>query len=187
MGRKSHVNSFIGKIVGGLLILNKTTIQKGRQRINCKCLNCQKEFETIFHNVYLGQYKSCGCLKHAFQNKNPRWKGYGEISKSVLYSLQKGAKQRNLNFNVSIQEIWLLFLRQNRKCLISGLPLKFPLSRSDTNATASLDRIDSSKGYTIDNIQWLHKKVNYMKQSMGNQEFLDWIKIIYHQNFQKNE
>lgn len=29
--------------------------------------------------------------------------------------------------------------------------------------TASLDRIDSSKGYTIDNVWWIHKQLNWMK------------------------
>ena len=30
--------------------------------------------------------------------------------------------------------------------------------------TASIDRIDSTKGYYIDNIQWVHKDVNRMKK-----------------------
>lgn len=44
---------------------------------------------------------------------------------------------------------------------------------------ASLDRIDNSKGYVEGNLQWLCKRVNYMKHTMNNEYFLTWIKSIY--------
>ena len=45
-------------------------------------------------------------------------------------------------------------------------------------STASLDRIDSSKGYTIDNIQWLHKDINKMKWDFSQEKFLELCKKI---------
>lgn len=39
--------------------------------------------------------------------------------------------------------------------------------------TASLDRKDSLKGYTIDNIQWLHKDVNQMKRNYSEEYFIN--------------
>ncbi len=44
--------------------------------------------------------------------------------------------------------------------------------------TASLDRIDSSKGYTKDNIQWVHKHVNLMKHKFDQKYFVDICKLI---------
>ena len=44
--------------------------------------------------------------------------------------------------------------------------------------TASLDRIDSTKGYFIENVQWVHKYVNIMKWHTANQEFIEWCKLI---------
>lgn len=38
--------------------------------------------------------------------------------------------------------------------------------------SASLDRIDSSKGYSINNVQWVHKDVNFAKQSMTMKDFV---------------
>ena len=55
---------------------------------------------------------------------------------------------------------------------MSGLELRFQTTRKDYDATASLDRIDSSKGYIKGNVQWVHKNINYMKQEMTNEEFL---------------
>ena len=150
--------------------------------VKCECLECKKIFSAQFHNVYKGTYKSCGCLQHAFNLKNPRWKGVGEISKSFIYSIKRGANSRNLIFNVTPEYLWKLFLNQHRNCAISGVHLRFQISKVDHNATASLDRINSSLGYIEGNLQWVHKDINYMKQSMNNKEFLGWINTIYKYN-----
>jgi hypothetical protein len=48
--------------------------------------------------------------------------------------------------------------------------------------SASLDRIDSSKGYVKGNVQWTHKTVNIMKQAMSDEELIDWCKVIVKNN-----
>ena len=184
MGRKSTLFKFLNKTIGGIVILKSLghKYSSDREIVLCKCLACKKEFEAQFHNVYRGNYKSCGCLQHALSNKNPKWKGIGDISASYFCSLRRGARIRNLCFNITLEEIWRLFLEQNKKCALSGKELKFSTFRNDYKANASLDRIDSSKGYTIDNVQWVDKDINFMKQSMNNQEFLNIVKKIYEVN-----
>lgn len=182
MGRKSTVDRYIGKKFGGIIIKEKLDIINGRLLVSCECLECKKIFKATFHNVYRGNYKSCGCLQHALNHKNPKWRGVGEISQSFMYSIQRGALNRNLKFNVSAEFLWNLFLKQNRKCAISGVKLRFQETRLDYDATASLDRINSSIGYEEGNLQWVHKDVNYMKQSMNNEDFINWISIIYKYN-----
>lgn len=44
--------------------------------------------------------------------------------------------------------------------------------------TASLDRIDSSKGYEIGNIQFISTAINYMKNTMSHEDTLKLCKII---------
>lgn len=179
MGRRSTLDKYLGKKIGGITILKSLGLHNGRTRVLCHCGECSKEFKATFHNVYRGNYKSCGCKRTAINSRSYKWKGHGEISGSYFIKLIKGAEDRNLIFQITIEQIWDLFLRQNRKCIFTGIELKFPLSRSDTTQTASLDRINSSKGYVLDNVQWVHKDINIMKQSMNDEEFLDWIKIIY--------
>lgn len=183
MGRKSISHLFIGKKSGGIKILEKIPkISNEREQVKCECLTCHKIFIASFHNVYRGHYKSCGCLQHALSNQSPKWKGEGEISKSVFYSYVRNAKKRKLKFAVSQNYIWNLFLQQDRKCALSGVKLTFPLHRKDYQATASLDRIDPMKGYVENNLQWITKEINYMKQSMNNMEFLTKIKLIHSYN-----
>ena len=55
---------------------------------------------------------------------------------------------------------------------MSGLPIRLPKAWRDRSHTASLDRIDSSLGYTIGNVQWVHKHVNVMKNIYPQNMFL---------------
>ncbi len=119
--------------------------------------------------------KSCGCLR----NINKR-KGYEEISGTQWYHIKKSAKVRKLSFNISIKDIWDLFEKQGRKCALSGEYIKFSYKVPwYEGTTASLDRVDSSKGYEIDNVQWVHKDVNTMKWDFSTERFLELIKKIY--------
>lgn len=181
MGRKSIINSFLKKKVGGVTILKDLGFSNhtGRKQVECQCMPCGKVFEATFHNVYRGNYKSCGCLRFQKSSKNSRWKGYGDISGSVIFSLRRGARARNLEFSVSPEHLWGLFLNQNRQCPYTGRELSFPTDRQDHKQNASLDRIDAAKGYVEGNLQWVDKDINYMKQSMTHQIFLNTIKEIY--------
>lgn len=64
-----------------------------------------------------------------------------------------------------------LYNKQNGKCALSkiNLPLN-TLSYRDLNL--SLDRIDSNKGYIEGNVQWVDKRINMMKQSFTQDEFI---------------
>ena len=114
------------------------------------------------------------------------WKGFGEISGDFWCAIQKSAKARDLSFEISIEDAWNIFLKQNRKCALSGLELTLSRSRTrkkyKTVHTASLDRIDSSKGYTIDNVQWVHKRVNLMKGNMSTENFIEWCNLVVKNN-----
>lgn len=105
-------------------------------------------------------------------DKELRWKGYGEISGDFYSSIIRGAKSRKIEFNVSIEELWDLFLRQDRRCTLTGQQIYLSSSRRVGRSTASLDRIDSMAGYTLDNVQWLHKDVNIMKLDFSQEYFI---------------
>lgn len=54
----------------------------------------------------------------------------------------------------------------------SGLPI------SVRDKTASLDRIDSGKGYEVGNVQWLHKDVNMMKRHYSTDYFKHLCRLV---------
>lgn len=112
--------------------------------------------------------------------KHNKWNGYGEISGRFWNCLEcrsiKSRRNKIVELNIKIEYAWDLFIKQNRKCIFSGIELVFGKNNKDT--TASLDRIDSSKGYIEGNVQWVHKIVNKMKNVLPDEEFIEWCCII---------
>lgn len=101
------------------------------------------------------------------------------IPSRYFYSLINGANRRQIYFNITIDDIWNQFEKQNKKCALSGLDLKFPeFGEKPTSQTASLDRINSDDGYIVTNIQWLHKDINKMKWELDQKKFIDLCKQI---------
>lgn len=131
------------------------------------------------------QGRKCKKCNLPWGKNHPLFSGLEELSGSKFYRIKSHClrgKDRILKFNLNIRYIWELYLAQNRKCIFTGLELNFENKiRKDSNyieGNASLDRIDSSKGYVKGNVQWVHKSVNIMKQDMPDAEFIKWCDLI---------
>lgn len=145
----------------------------------CECGNTTEVITSRFLN---STKQSCGCLLRRKKDQSPNWHGIGELS-SVRYKLMKNkAKRRGIEFTISHEFLWKLFQSQNGLCCLSGEVIDLGSSKKDYG-TASLDRIDSSKGYTKDNVQWVHRTVNFMKQSLKDEELISWCKKILQHRF----
>jgi len=176
---KKFRKDLTGQIFHRLTVVEFADNVKGYVRWKCKC-ECGKYTIVRGSKLISGHTKSCGCYSREKAQQTKRT-GHGDITGQYWATLQNGARTRNLVFNVSIEDVWNLFLKQNRKCALSGLELcfaKYDRAIKGSQQTASLDRIDSNIGYVIDNLQWIHKKLNVMKMSLPNQEFIDWCHLI---------
>lgn len=104
--------------------------------------------------------------------------GKHTVSGSYIASLKGGAKSRGFDFNISACDVWSVYTKQGFVCALSGLDIdfcsNFEKAKTDKTAqTASVDRIDSKLGYSLDNIQIVHKSINIMKWDYSNQELID--------------
>ena len=125
-----------------------------------------------FLNIHNIEYISIVGLEK-IGKKSSSWRGYEEMSGSYWDSVKRGARDRNLSFTITKEYVWNLFLKQERKCAFSGRLLKFKYDKYNwKDQTASLDRIDSNKGYEVGNVQWVHKHVNIMKNKLSDEEFI---------------
>lgn len=166
--------NLVGQRFGNLLVLNKKKINKNITW-ECECI-CGNKIYVVTANLNNGHTKSCGC---GFSGKNhPNFDGYGEIGKSYFNNIKYSSIKRKLEFNITNEYIWYLFLKQERKCALSGVELKFSTTSRSFDGTASLDRIDSGKGYVEGNLQWIHKDINFMKQEQNEKDFINWCHII---------
>ena len=109
--------------------------------------------------------KVCVCSRCSV--KNMRDIGNSTTPKKYFARIQSSSKRRGLECTIELQDLINLIDKQNYKCNLSGEDISFD------NGSVSVDRIDSAKGYTIDNIQCVHRDVNFMKQQYSQERFID--------------
>ncbi len=180
----------IKNLVFGRLTVIEQTGQRGANggvRWLCQC-ECGKTTIAASGDLIKNSVLSCGCYLSEMNGSKRwwNWNGVGEISGSLFNQYYQRAKRDSIEFCITKDYLWDIFLNQNRKCKFSGIELTFPSrDRKKHLATASLDRIDSSKGYIEGNVQWVHKHINFMKLQMPDDLFIEWCAIITDYNKDK--
>jgi len=71
--------------------------------------------------------------------------------------------------------LYELFLSQNRCCALTGVEL---LVETNHSLCLSLDQKDPSKGYVIDNVQWLAWCVNRAKGDLSLDHFYEMCEVV---------
>ncbi len=103
------------------------------------------------------------------------------VMTALFRRMKAGARRRKIPFKLTQAYIRELYRRQDGQCALTGEPLVLART-SHTHAagktTASLDRRDSSKGYVVGNVQWVHKTVNQMKWDQPEAEFIGWCRRV---------
>lgn len=179
--KDDYDKSFIGFKTETIEVVEYVGDKKMDSYWRCRCL-CGKFFVRSKSRI-LYRKETCGCSRTRTGDQNPGWKGHGEISQAMWQSIVFRSKGRGKNkvpmdFDITIEFVWDLFLKQNRKCALTGVPIKFSARIRDRDRTASLDRIDSNGGYTKDNVRWVHRNINLMKNIMSDEEFIEWCMLV---------
>jgi hypothetical protein len=149
-------------------------------KAGCLC-SCGNRKEVFISALTQGSTGSCGCDKERYTRMTGEghvgFKGFKEIRGSFWSKCQSSARVREIPFDLELEYAWSLFEKQDRRCALSGVPLSFG-PRYSPNLTASLDRIDNSKGYVEGNVQWVHKTINIMRNALSIYEFIEWCRQV---------
>jgi len=132
--------------------------KKAGRTVKIKCLECdnviyitKKEF-----NENVKKHCSTKCRQFIYKSNYYHY----------LKDIERRAIKTNKDFDLTEEYLKsLLEERQNNKCAISNVKIytKRIGEKMCLFNSASLDRIDSNKGYTKDNVQWVVLGINYMK------------------------
>lgn len=98
----------------------------------------------------------------------------------ISYSLRNAKKRaisKGLEFNIDYEYIMELLEKTNYICAVTNILLEFDNNKKNINQM-SLDRIDSTKGYIVGNIQLVTLGFNYMKNSFTQTEVVEFLKNI---------
>lgn len=174
---QGRLRDLVGKKFGKLTIISRAENSwDGRTRWFCRC-ECGNEPTVLGQNLTRGATVSCGCF-----GREASWTGCGELSGYYWSRLKSDAKRREIAFDITIEYAWDLFLKQNRKCALTGMDIGFvpigKIGKYYAEQTASLDRIDSNMNYETGNVQWVHKHINNMKQAYAESYFFEMCKKV---------
>lgn len=110
-------------------------------------------------------------------------KRWGEVDPLNYYIRVARNRKKERDFNITVEYLREVWDSQKGKCKISGVEMEMPLGTVGFKSArpffaGSLDRIDSSQGYVVGNIQFICVGLNYMKNSWDNEEFLQGFDTI---------
>lgn len=166
--RPDKVRNLVGQTFNNWLVEKWAYRKNKKSHWYCVC-QCGYKKIVCLEDLTGGRSKGC---------KNCNNDYYEEMSGSFWSTVKRGAITRNLEFTITKNYVWNLFIKQNRRCIFSGIELKFSTKINLFDGNASLDRIDSTKGYIEGNVQWVDKRINIMKQNMTDNEFIEICKMI---------
>ena len=141
----------------------------------CQCCG-NKQYYTAKYELNRATKQNTVCIScHNKSSKNSRGK-YKEIPISWFEVKRKKALDKGREYGFDIKYIWTIYIKQDRKCALSGLPLDFDVDTD--NGMVSIDRINNDKGYVKRNIQLLHKDVNYSKWTFSQKYFIKLCNLV---------
>lgn len=84
-------------------------------------------------------------------------------------SLKRGGKI--IESSITNEDLLNQYNKQNGICVYTGIELDI-INTLKHESNASIDRRDSNLGYIVENIQWVYKPLNLMKNSFSEEEFI---------------
>lgn len=193
----------IGEIYNDYTVISDTVLLKSGDshvhfHVQCKC---GKEVFIRAGWLKNGQRKRCHSCQSKLQFEDSKkqgkrlgfaekgHKGIGDITKTYVNGMKRNAKARNVLWDLSIEFLWELYEKQNRKCALTGLDIHITSETTHNSSrvnwdlmTASLDRKNSFIGYIENNVQWIHKKYNRFKNNYPQDEFISMCNLVAKHN-----
>ena len=135
----------------------------------CECV-CGKRAAIPASKLVRGRARGCASCSRCGPNTYffPIW---------YFRKIKSSAEKRGLKFDLTEEYLDGLARRQQGHCALSGLELSFGKIHLD-KMTASLDRIDSNKGYVRGNVQWVHADINLMKNVFSQRYFVEMCRFV---------
>jgi len=165
----------VGNVYSKLTVIERAANTKeGQAQWLCRC-ECGNNSIVCGKSLRQGKTKSCGCLKHDSALSN------GVAARNRLECTYRwNAEHRGLEWNLSSGEFQQLTSSNCHYCGTEPKQKAIPSGDSGIYYYNGIDRVDNSKGYTLDNVVPCCGLCNRGKMDMDNEVFMQWIAKVYH-------
>jgi hypothetical protein len=167
-----------------------------KELVTCSNPKCNKEFykdsSEVKRNKKVGRknhcsLECCGYTSHKHLKKYSEenikylipYRGVKRDQYTGLREHFRRIKKRKHDYDITLQDLLDLWNEQKGICVYSGVKLVHPNENGNNLNTASLDRIDSTKGYVKGNLQFISIMCNYAKNNSTNEQMIEFLNIIY--------
>lgn len=178
----------VGRTFGRLTVIKNLGTNKNQKSVyECKC-ECGNTIAAIGGNLVQGKSTSCGCFRS--EGNSERSNKINAALVILITTYKKGAKDRNLEWSLTDDQFIKL---TSSPCYYTGrLPSKEIHSRATRYRRKfglppfpggiylynGIDRLDNSKGYTIENCVPSCTDANKAKLTMTHDEFISLCKEV---------
>ncbi|QOR58465.1 hypothetical protein [uncultured phage cr1_1] len=157
---------------------------------NLYCYKCgiykpETEFDTNrnksnwFRNYKDKRCKECKKLQMLKRKQNNR--GKQDLDRLLLerwHGVMDRSKRKGWECDITIEFLRELWCKQNGLCAISKIPMTYIFNSGRVPTNLSVDRIDSNKIYTKNNVQLVCMAVNQMKSDLNDLTFYKFCEAI---------
>ena len=128
------------------------------------------------YNAYMREFNSRPLAKQKKRALSIKWASQN-FDRVLLSSAKRSAKRRGLEFNLELCDIVI-----PNECRYLKIPLTTTQGQGIVDSNASIDRIDSQKGYVKGNIQIISHLANQMKSCASKEQLEQFARSILNAN-----
>jgi len=170
-----------GDRFGRLTVIKKDGVHKKpcgttQSKYLCRC-DCGKKVSVLMQNLKNGNTRSCGCLSQELKASKKLNDNRGVINQVIL-GYKRHARDRGLEWHLEYDDVKKLIALPCFYCGAENSNHKVTKNCREGFDYNGIDRIDSSKGYEINNVVTCCKKCNTAKSDMSQSEFIEWAKRV---------
>lgn len=169
--------------------VHSALLAAGMQR--CKVCQTDKALADFYANGCFAdgtkKYRSrCkACVLDFAKQAQPVWYASKAARRSsspknfISGALNHAAKRKqHLGFNIDLVYLLQVYEQQNGRCAITGVEMTYSAGKGRVATNISIDRIDSSLGYSRGNVQLVCDIANRMKQDLSYGDLKMWCQRI---------
>ena len=168
----------IGQAYNHLTVLSFSHQDKRwRRHYLCRC-RCGVEKTVQGTLLRSGNTKSCGCW--AKESARSRCKPHGVASRNQVYAGYRcKANKSGIPFHLTRDQFGRIATQPCFYCGADRSNVHRAQHGAGDFAYNGLDKIDASKGYTINNVVACCRRCNFAKTDRTQGEFIEWIRKAY--------
>jgi hypothetical protein len=171
------ISDLTGQRFGNVTVTRFDHREKSQTYWECLC-DCGNTVVFTPHALRHNKSVSCGCLNsHLREEKN---------RKSSINTLYRGYKSsavsRNLPFSLSLEDFKSIIIKECSYCCrqpIREVTSKLRNYEYSLLTYNGIDRVDNTKGYTLENCVPCCRSCNFAKCDGTREQFIDWVERVY--------